>query len=144
MSTPPQQQPPPPLRRRTRSAARRIPWLAVSGLVVGVLLFLLLWAGQRTDRSSAIDAGPGAAQPALTPLPTPATSGSRRNERGAMPPAAPASTGSPADDTRPIPPPPPIAAEPLPAGTAAGAPPSEAPADAGRSSDPVPVTMPAP
>lgn len=142
MSPPTLQQPPSPPRDRVRTVVQRIPWLVIAGLAVGVLLFALLWLSQRDDRLQATDVSrPGSIQRVFDPLPTPSPAAGRPTS-GARDPAPQARGERAAGGSTALPAQTPTIVEPMPD---TGARLADSPAATpGRTTDPVPVTMPAP
>lgn len=140
MSETPSNSPPPRLRLSRRN------WLIIAAaFAIGLLLFLLLWAGHRDDndfyRANGPAAGPGGQVFEPLPMPMPA------DEAGNATPGSDAGDRAPGmvgiDETRPAPPPaPPVNPAPIPAAPAAPSAPVQAASDPiliGKPSAPYPV-----
>lgn len=79
----------PPRRRSVPLPTVRGWWLVAGGIVVGVLVFLALWLGERNRIPYRADGqAPAAAPPAFRPLPTPPAGGSVRRGMPEPPPSA--------------------------------------------------------
>lgn len=111
-------------------------WLVAGGLAVGVLVFLVLWIGERDGRPYRSDEQPPAASaPVFRPLPAPPTAGSVADQPMASAP------GGGARIEEPVPAPPTPSAG---AGGDVAAAPVAAPAVELSASSPVPIESPGP